>query len=409
MQNKRHLIQIVVACVIIGVIAYIETSKPSVPIQVSQDIAVGIPNQTQKQTQNGVAATATTTRTTTTTTPTAAATIDRIAPKIAKYAKAKELADPQGFINSPNGDNGKVAGGAPFTLSQFVGKKVILLDFWTYSCINCERTIPYLNALYQKYKDQGLVIVGVHTPEFEFEKDYSNVTAAVAQFGIKYPVVLDSNMGTWNAYNNRYWPHELLIDIDGYIVHDHIGEGDYDVTEKAIQSALAERNTVLGLTSAVPSGIVNPTDAISMDPRGVQSPETYFGAARNEFFANGDSQVVGTQQLVIPGNIEANPALSSLYLEGSWNFKPEWAETVSKQAKIIYRYNAKNVYFVAAASSSAPAGVIVDIKRDGVFVKKMTIQQNKLYTLIEGSDYGAHALEIDVEGAGLEAFTFTFG
>ena len=216
-------------------------------------------------------------------------------------------------------------------------------------------------------------------------------------------------MGTWNAYNNRYWPHELLIDIDGYIVHDHIGEGDYDVTEKAIQSALAERNTVLGLTSAVPSGIVNPTDAISMDPRGVQSPETYFGAARNEFFANGDSQVVGTQQLVIPGNIEANPALSSLYLEGSWNFKPEWAETVSKQAKIIYRYNAKNVYFVAAASSSAPAGVIVDIKRDGVFVKKMTIQQNKLYTLIEGSDYGAHALEIDVEGAGLEAFTFTFG
>jgi thiol-disulfide isomerase/thioredoxin len=165
---------------------------------------------------------------------------DLLAAKAKKYPKAKELVDPSGFINTP-----------ALKLSDIVGKKVVLVDFWTYSCINCQRTIPYLNAWYQKYKDSGLVIVGVHTPEFDFEKDQSNVAAAVKKLGIQYPVVMDNNMGTWNAYGNQYWPHEYLIDVDGYVVDDHIGEGGYAATEKAIQAALTERNQVLGITTPI--------------------------------------------------------------------------------------------------------------------------------------------------------------
>ena len=158
------------------------------------------------------------------------------ADKQAGYPPAIEIADPTGFINASSS----------FRLANLIGKDVILLDFWTYSCINCIRTIPYLNAWYQRYHDQGLEIVGIHTPEFDFEKDISNVQAAIMKFGIQYPVVLDSNYGTWTAYGNLYWPHEYLIDMAGYIVHDQIGEGNYSETEQEIQKLLAERSAILG-------------------------------------------------------------------------------------------------------------------------------------------------------------------
>src|SRR3989344_6786961 len=143
--------------------------------------------------------------------------------KLARYEPAKEITTPDGFINID---------GEPITISEFIGKKVILVDFWTYSCINCQRTTPYLNAWYKKYgstllttSSPGLVIIGLHTPEFEFEKNYQNVLEATKKMGIKYPVVLDNDYSTWNAYQNRFWPRKYLIDIDGYIVYDHIGEG----------------------------------------------------------------------------------------------------------------------------------------------------------------------------------------
>jgi thiol-disulfide isomerase/thioredoxin len=138
------------------------------------------------------------------------------------------LAGISGYINTHDG----------FRLSEIVGKKVVLVDFWTYSCINCQRTQPYLNAWYKKYKDAGLEIVGVHTPEFAFEKDRANVVAAVEKFGITYPVVQDNDYQTWGTYGNRYWPRKYLIDIDGYIVYDHIGEGGYEETEEKIQELL---------------------------------------------------------------------------------------------------------------------------------------------------------------------------
>lgn len=324
-----------------------------------------------------------------------------LAAKAKEYSKAKELYKPSGFINSP-----------AFKLSDLAGKKVVLVDFWTYSCINCQRTIPYLNAWYQKYKDAGLVIVGVHTPEFDFEKDQGNVAAAVANAGIKYPVVLDNDMGTWNAYGNQYWPHEYLIDIDGYVVHDKIGEGGYAETEKAIQSALAERNAVLGITTAVPTGTVSPSDVVTLNDRGVQSPETYFGAERNEYLGNGARGKIMNQALTIPKDTIPN----MLYLDGAWNFQYEYAETTAAIAHIQYSYNAKHVYMVASAKAPVklkitrdgqPLGANAgkDVAADGT----VTIQANRLYDLVDGTDYGAHTIQIEVEGAGLDAYTFTFG
>ena len=150
--------------------------------------------------------------------------------KLAKYPFAKEIVNPSGYINTDK-----------ITVSELIGKKVILIDFWTYSCINCQRTIPYLNSWYEKYGDKGLEIIGVHTPEFLFEQKYENVLAAVNKFGVKYPVVMDNNYSTWTAYGNLYWPHKYLIDIDGFIVYDHIGEGAYDEAEQKIQELLQER------------------------------------------------------------------------------------------------------------------------------------------------------------------------
>ncbi|PJC45308.1 thiol-disulfide isomerase, partial [Candidatus Pacearchaeota archaeon CG_4_9_14_0_2_um_filter_30_8] len=176
---------------------------------------------------------------------------ERVLEKSKLYPAAKELVHPDGFININ-----------PFNLSDYIGKKVILLDFWTYSCINCQRTFPYLESWNEKYSDKGLLIIGIHTPEFNFEKEYNNVQKATEEFGIKYPVVLDNNYLTWQAYGNQYWPREYLIDIDGFIVHDHIGEGGYAETETAIQDALKERLEVLGMNETINSGLTQGNSTI---------------------------------------------------------------------------------------------------------------------------------------------------
>src|ERR671931_112850 len=185
-----------------------------------------------------------------------------------QFIKAPEFAQVDGYINTYNN--------SPLKLSSLKGK-VVLVDFWTYSCINCIRTIPYLNAWYEKYADDGLVIVGVHTPEFEFEKDYNNVKAAVEKFEIKYPVVQDNDRGTWAAYENRYWPHKYLIDSEGYIRYDHIGEGGYAETEKVIQSLLTERAASMGVNSTIDQSISNPENAQSINFDQINTPELYFG------------------------------------------------------------------------------------------------------------------------------------
>ncbi|MBI5732576.1 redoxin family protein [Candidatus Jorgensenbacteria bacterium] len=319
---------------------------------------------------------------------------------ISDEASAPDIVNPSGFINTD-----------PFLIKNFIGKKVILVDFWTYSCINCQRTIPYLNAWWDTYKNKGLVIVGVHTPEFEFEKEYANVKRAVEKFGIAYPVVLDNDHATWTAYNNRYWPHKYLIDIHGKIIYDHVGEGSYERTENKIKQALKERAVVLGVQedSVVGSG---PVEAVDVDFEKVGSPEIYFGSARNEYFADA-ATLRGRYSGVEPKDIKTN----NLYLVGDWDIKEEFAENLNRRAKIVFRYRAKNVYIVGSASS----GVHIKVLRDGVPIMNVAgvdviksdssvfIKEDRLYHLVGDTTYGEHTLELIIEEPGFRAFTFTFG
>ncbi len=286
-----------------------------------------------------------------------------------KYTLAPEISSPDGFVNT----NGK-----PITLRELRGK-VVLLDVWTYSCINCQRTLPYVNDWYAKYKDQGLEIIGLHTPEFAFEKVLKNVEDAVKRFQIKYPVVLDNDYSTWNEYGNRYWPRKYLIDIDGYIVYDHIGEGGYEETEKAIQKALSERNARMGSDMVISTSTTVPKEAMVVESGKVGSPEIYFGSSRSK---KSDNVTLG----------------------GSWNVTSEYAENTG-EASIMYEYDAKNVYFVGGSKN----GVEIEIYKDGKLLKTITVKAERLYTLIEGDSYGRHTLLMKIKGSGLQAFTFTFG
>jgi thiol-disulfide isomerase/thioredoxin len=317
-----------------------------------------------------------------------------------QYPAAKELVSPDGYINT---------GGQPITIGGLLGKKVILVDFWTYSCINCQRTIPYLKAWYKKYQGSGLVVIGVHTPEFGFEKILSNVQAAVTKFGITYPVALDSNYYTWDAYGNNYWPEEYLIDIDGLVREHNIGEGNYVETEQNIQELLKERAQTLGLpTSTIPTGLVNISEAIETN-----SPESYFDWSRNEYLGNGTPQQAGVQTFTAPAG---NPPLNSYYLGGTWNIGDESAVNTTDGATITYTYDAKDVYMVASASP----GVTISITRDG---KPLTSDQgadvdangnasigaSRLYDLIAQPSEEEHTITITVHGTGLNAFTLDFG
>ncbi|MBI2630919.1 redoxin domain-containing protein [Candidatus Nomurabacteria bacterium] len=311
--------------------------------------------------------------------------------KSKKFVLAPDISTPDGFINT---------GGKSITISEFKGKKVVLLDIWTYSCINCQRTIPYLNEWYKEYEDEGLVIIGLHTPEFSFEKIQKNVEKAVKDFEIKYPVVLDNDFSTWNEYENQYWPRKYLIDIDGYIVYDHAGEGQYKETEVAIQKTLRERADRLKMNTEVSSSISNPENIISVEYSKVKSPEVYFGSARNEYFANGFPGQAGEQSLSVPITISTN----KLYLGGTWHITSEYAEN-KNAGTIVFNYEAKNVYITAGATE----GIEVEVYKDDIFVKKVIIKNEALYPLIQDTSYGKHMLKILIPKAGLQAFTFTFG
>lgn len=336
-----------------------------------------------------------------TSTPSNVTNAARIAAKALKYARAPEIKSPSGYVNTD---------GKPITIGEFRGKKVVLIDFWTYSCINCQRTLPYLKAWYDKYKDQGLEIIGIHTPEFAFEHVQSNVEKAVADFGLKYPSVLDNDYGTWSAFGNQFWPRKYLIDLDGFIVYDHAGEGNYAETEGAIQKALMERASILGTPENI-SGTVNPSDVIAVDSGKVKSPEIYFGSGRNEYLGNGIVGRSGTQNLINPSSNQPN----TLYLAGVWNFSSEYAESKSA-GTITFTYNAKDVYFVASAASGVKVKLTLDGKPIGIFGGAdvapdgtVVITENRLYKLVHGAEYGVHTLQIEVMGAGLDAYTFTFG
>ncbi len=402
--NRRSIILIGVLGLIVVAIWYLQ-SYVSHPVSDSR-------LQKQEIVLDGLApltceASGNCTSTHTTTTTTAASVIETKARQSAKqkqYPRALELAGISGYINTHDG----------FRLSEIVGKKVVLVDFWTYSCINCQRTQPYLNAWYKKYKDAGLEIVGIHTPEFAFEKDRANVVAAVEKFGITYPVVQDNDYQTWGTYGNRYWPRKYLIDIDGYIVYDHIGEGGYEETEEKIQELLRERSLVLGQQMQVLSGsAVTPTTS-PVNESQPTSVETYFGSSRNEFLSNGLRGVSGEYSFTLPDVSSA--VAGALYLGGTWNITPEFAQTASADARVLFRYRARDVFMVAESDNP----ISVTVLRDGVPVGSfggadvgsggaVVIRASQLYHIIKESDHSTHTLELRIHSPGVRLYTFTFG
>jgi thiol-disulfide isomerase/thioredoxin len=274
----------------------------------------------------------------------------------------------------------------PLTQEQLKGK-VVLVDFWTYSCINCIRTFPYLTKWYEDYKDRGFVIVGVHTPEFAFEKITSNVESALKRYKISYPVAQDNNYKTWSAYKNQFWPAHYLIDKDGNIVYTHFGEGKYDETEKAIRTLL---------------GLEGPFDIPAAEEKNQsQTPEIYFGLTRLKNFGGTETPDTKEQIYIFPKKLAA----SKFALEGSWQFNQEAAVHTKGYGKIKLNFNAAKVFMVAKSAEPMTIKVYVD----GQLVKGVVVSESDLYQLYDSLSGGAHTMEIEVPSGGLEAFTFTFG
>jgi thiol-disulfide isomerase/thioredoxin len=343
-----------------------------------------------------------------------------------QFTKAPEFAQISGYINTPNNNS-------PITLSSLRGK-VVLLYIWTYTCINSIRPMPYIDDWNQKYSDKGLVVVGAHSPEFQFEKKYINVKDAVQRFGIRYPVVLDSDHGTWNAYGNNYWPRFYLIDTQGYIRYDHIGEGNYDQIEKSIQSLVAERAALMGAKeisfNSKPITPIKPGSLYYVDLRQSTTPEIYIGysTARTPL---GNREGFKPDQAVsysIPSNTNFKPSI--VYLQGKWKNNPDNMELQNDTGQIVLLYYAKSVNIIAggggggivtndkegggAAAATAQAAAVAatsnkslgeDLSSDGSF----RIDGQRLYNLSIHNNYAPHYIIIDVKGKGFQFYTFTFG
>src|SRR5512146_992068 len=310
---------------------------------------------------------------------------------------------------------------SPPLTNEMLRGKVVLVDFWTYSCINCLRTLPYLKAWDDKYRADGLVIVGVHAPEFVFEKDLHNVENAVREFGIKYPVVLDNEYAIWNAYQNQYWPADYLIDAQGRIRHEHFGEGAYQETEQMIQTLLKEANQGLALSGGFVQVNGTGATAAAAEDNG-RSPETYVGYRRQENFASREAV-----RLDVPVRYTAPQALKPDHwaLSGTWKVGNESAVLQAAGGAISYRFhgrdlhlvlgsrnkdsshNGKPVRFKVTLDGAAPGadhGVDIDAQGYG------EIREQRLYQLIRQSgELKARTFRIEFLDSGAEALAFTFG
>jgi cytochrome c biogenesis protein CcdA/thiol-disulfide isomerase/thioredoxin len=286
---------------------------------------------------------------------------------------------------------------APLTLADLIGK-VVLIDFWTYSCINCIRTLPYIEAYAQKYKDQPFVLIGIHTPEFTFEKSESNVSMAIKEHGLTYPIAQDNNYGTWNAFQNQYWPAKYLIDAQGNIRYTHFGEGNYDETDKAIAGLLGEIGASADTGMAIPA---NPTDTNS----GPVTPETYLHSRGWDSFGNSvSSPDAAVHTYTAPTKMDLN----KFYLGGTWQLVDDERQVLqSTSGTLGIRAEAGEVNLVLGLADGA-APVKADISVDGKMTKSITIDSHDLYNLYKG-DYGQHDIVLTFHGKGVEAFAYTFG
>ncbi len=286
----------------------------------------------------------------------------------------------------------------PLTMAGLKGK-VVLVDFWTYSCINCVRTLPYLNDWYKKYHDRGFVIVGVHSPEFGFEKDPANVRAAVAARHIAYPVALDNDLETWENFNNEYWPAHYLISSEGKVVYTHFGEGDDDITENNIRY-------LLGLKSAAKTEVA---DKQTFSPD--QTPETYLGYARAEGYT-------GAPDLQHDLSVHYTPASSvpqdGWTLQGQWHVGPQRDTAMAAGAGLRLNFTAKDVYLVMGSADGSPLQVEVKLNGAPASGKDLhngaiTVTRHTIYHVISQKAAKNGLLEITTPKPGLEVYSFTFG
>lgn len=304
---------------------------------------------------------------------------------------APELQGIAGWINAD-----------PTTLKQLQGK-VVLIDFWTYSCINCQRTQPYLNAWYDKYHNDGLEIIGVHAPEFAFEKVPENVKKAVKQENIKYPVALDNDFTTWRAYNNQYWPAKYLIDKDGQVRYTHFGEGSYAETEKIIQSLLKEAGKTVDNTIETDNGA-------NVSVMG-QTPETYLGYQRAERFANTDQFIADKP---VDYTLFSNLQEHEWSLGGKWQMSGEFSQSSVDNARLSFNFSAREVYLVM----SGPPGSLVSVSVEGLDQPggsdvnaqgKVSIDGARLYKLVSTDTFLSNKRLTLTFPAGITVNAFTFG
>ena len=282
----------------------------------------------------------------------------------------------------------------PLTLAgQRARGRVTLVDFWTYTCINCLRTLPYLKAWDRRYRAKGLDIVGVHTPEFSFEKDAGNVRSAVRRLGVRYPVAQDNEMTTWNAWGNQYWPASYLVDARGRVRYVHFGEGDDAQTEAAIRSVLSERGS-----TGLARGTVRPAGAVT--PSAHTTPETYLGTERTQGFVRPPRP--GTASYRVPaGALKPN----AFALGGRWQIGPQAARAV-RDASVDVQFTARDVYLVL--SPSARGRSLVRVILDGASRPAIDVTSQRLEHLVHLPRAGTHRLTLRFT-PGVTAYAFTFG
>ena len=304
---------------------------------------------------------------------------------------APEIADSPEWINSPS-----------LKIAALKGQ-VVLVDFWTYSCVNCVRTLPTITRWDDQYRDKGLTIIGVHAPEFAFEKKFENVRKAVMKFGIHYPVVLDSDLRTWSNFSNHYWPAHYLIDKEGRVVYTHFGEGEYDVTEHNIR-------VLLGLEGAVAAS--QPSDEVPTTAQ--QTPETYLGHGRARNFASEESLLRdAAQNYSFPSFLP----LHEWALAGPWLVTAENSVTQKAGAMLRLNFLARKVFLVLGTKDGKPATLRLTLngkpigKAGGADVQDgvLTVEREQLYELVDQGAVKNGLLELQADRAGLQAYAFTFG
>ena len=322
-------------------------------------------------------------------------------PALSDEGPMPDLSGAVGWINSPALSSKSLRG------------KGVVIDFWTYSCINCLRALPYVEGWAEKYKDSGLVVIGVHTPEFAFEKERANVEKAVRDLKISYPVAIDSDYKIWQAFNNNYWPAHYFIDGKGRIRYHHFGEGEYDESERVIQQLLKEN----GATS-LSAGVINVTaSGAEAAADNVGSPETYVGYKRAGNFASAEPVAKDSRKTYSP---QPRLSLNQWALGGSWKVGEESAVLESLPGKIVFRFHARDLHLVLGPTKNGKP-IRFTVKLDGTPPGEDhgadtdasgagTVQSNRLYQLIrQKGPVEDRTFEIDFLDPGVQAFAFTFG